>query len=59
MSDWVYGGLLYGILLLLCTPIPGRDWSSSLLAIFLRFMGNLLHRYQKDDDSHLGALVTP
>jgi hypothetical protein len=50
MSDWVYGGLLYGILLLLCTPIPGRDWPSSILAICLRFIGNSLHRYRKDDD---------
>jgi hypothetical protein len=59
MSDWVHGGLLYGILLLLCTPVPGRDWPSSILTIFLRFMGNLLHRYRKDDDSRLGVLVSP
>jgi hypothetical protein len=24
MSDWVHGGLLYGILLLLCTPISAN-----------------------------------
>jgi hypothetical protein len=29
MSDWVHGGLLYGILLLLCTPI-----SAHLLGMF-------------------------
>ena len=23
MSDWVHAGLLYGILLVLCTPFPG------------------------------------
>jgi hypothetical protein len=57
ISDWVYGGLLYGILLLLCTPIPGRDWPSSILAIFLRFTGNLGQRYQKDDGGHLGLFV--
>jgi hypothetical protein len=38
ISDWVHGGLLYGILLLLCTPVPGRDWPSSILTIFLRFI---------------------
>jgi hypothetical protein len=54
---------MYGILLLLCTPIPGLDWPSSMLTIFLRFMGNLRHRYQKrhrhrkDDHSHLGVWV--
>lgn len=57
ISDWLYGGLLYGILLLLSTPISGRDWPSSILAIFLRFSGNLVHRYQKDDDGHLGVFV--
>jgi hypothetical protein len=59
MSDSVYGGLLYGILLLLSTPIPGLDWPSSMLTIFLRFMGNLLHGYKKDHHSHLGAWVNP
>jgi hypothetical protein len=59
MPDWVHGGLLYGILLLLCTPFPGRDWPSSTLTIFLLFIGNLLHRYQKADDRHVGMLVTP
>ena len=44
MSDWVHGGLLYGILLLLCTPVPGRDWPSSILTIFLRFTGELMSR---------------
>ena len=24
MSDWVHAGLLYGILLVLCTPFPAR-----------------------------------
>ncbi len=38
MPDWVYGGLLYGIRLLLCTPVLGRDWPSSVLTIFLRFI---------------------
>jgi hypothetical protein len=42
MSDWVHGGLLYGILLLLCTPIPGRDWPSSILTILLQFTGDVL-----------------
>jgi hypothetical protein len=37
ISDGVHGGLLYGILLLLCTPLSGRDWPSSILTIFLRF----------------------
>src|SRR6202012_3041752 len=40
MPEWVYGGLLYGILRLLSTPIPGSDWPSSALTIlraFLRF----------------------
>jgi hypothetical protein len=44
MPHWVHGGLLYGILLLLCTPFPGRDWPSSILTIFLRFTANSLHR---------------
>lgn len=39
IADWAHGGLLYGILLLLCAPFPGRDWPSSLLTIFLRCMG--------------------
>jgi hypothetical protein len=59
MSDWVNGGLLYGILLLLCTPIPERDWPSSILMTFLGFMGNTLHGYQKDDHSRLGVWVNP
>jgi len=57
MSDWVHGGLLYGILLLLCTPISANlfwmfffdppqnrhpEWSASQICRVKRVPGHHL-----------------
>ena len=57
ISDWVCRGFRYGILLLLSTPILGRDWSSSMLAILLRLPGYLVHLFQQHDDGRLLVFV--
>jgi len=47
--NWVYGGFLAGLLLLLITPILARHWPSALLATFLCLPAYMLHQYEEHD----------
>ncbi|MGD0096657.1 MAG: HXXEE domain-containing protein [Terracidiphilus sp.] len=48
--NWVYGGFLAGLLLLLITPILARNWPPALLATFLCLPAYMLHQYEEHDD---------
>jgi hypothetical protein len=53
--NWVYGGFLAGILLILMTPIFARNWSSALLATFICLPTYMLHQYEEHDDDRFRA----
>jgi hypothetical protein len=50
VANWVYGGFLAGILLLLMTPILAHNWPPALLATFLCLPAYMLHQYEEHDD---------
>ena len=35
VDNWVYGGFLAGLLLLVLTPVLARDWPLALTLVFL------------------------
>ncbi|MGA2886963.1 MAG: HXXEE domain-containing protein [Terracidiphilus sp.] len=48
--NWVYGGFLAGLLLLLVTPVLARNWPPALLATFLCLPAYILHQYEEHDN---------
>ena len=57
VADWVYGGFLAGLLLLLITPILAREWPQALLATFLCLPAYMVHQYEEHDDDRFSAFV--
>jgi len=50
VANWVYGGFLAGLLLLVITPILARDWPPALLATFLCLPAYMVHQYEEHDN---------
>ena len=50
VANWVYGGFLAGLLLLLITPILARNWPPTVLATFLCLPAYMVHQYEEHDD---------
>jgi len=50
IANWVYGGFLAGVLLLLLTPVIARSWSTVLTATFLLLPVYMIHQYEEHDD---------
>jgi hypothetical protein len=48
--NWVYGGFLAGILLLLLAPLFVHDWPPALAAAFFCLPAYMLHQYQEHDN---------
>lgn len=48
--NWVYGGALAGLLLLLLTPLLTASWSEALRATFLLLPIYMLHQYEEHDN---------
>jgi hypothetical protein len=57
VANWVYGGFLCGILILLITPILARGWPPALLATFLCLPAYMLHQYEEHDDDRFRRFV--
>jgi hypothetical protein len=57
VANWVYGGFLAGILLLLLTPILALNWPPALLATFLCLPAYMLHQYEEHDADRFRAFV--
>ncbi len=55
--DWVYGGFLSGILMLVLLPEIARNWSSALLAVFLQLPIYMLHQYEEHDNDRFRRFV--
>ena len=50
VANWVYGGFLAGVLLLLITPIVVRSWSLAVVSIFLCLPIYMVHQYEEHDN---------
>jgi hypothetical protein len=50
IANWVYGGFLAAVLLLLLTPVITRTWSPSLVVTFLLLPVYMLHQYEEHDN---------
>jgi Protein of unknown function with HXXEE motif len=55
--NWVYGGFLAGLLILLITPILARGWPTPLLATFLCLPAYMLHQYEEHDNDRFRRFV--
>ena len=50
ISNWVYGGCLAGLLLLLLTPVLVHSWPVSLVTTFLCLPVYMVHQYEEHDN---------
>ncbi|MGA2216547.1 MAG: HXXEE domain-containing protein [Terracidiphilus sp.] len=57
VANWVYGGFLAGLLLLLITPILARNWPPTLLATFLCLPAYVVHQYEEHDNDRFREFV--
>lgn len=48
--NWVYGGTLAALVILLLTPLLCRSWSLALTLTFLHLPMYMLHQYEEHDD---------
>jgi uncharacterized protein with HXXEE motif len=57
IANWVYGGFLAGLLLLLLTPVLVHSWRASLVATFLCLPIYMLHQYEEHDNDRFRLFV--
>ncbi len=57
VANWVYGGFLAGILLLLLAPLILRGWSPALAVTFLCLPAYMVHQYEEHDNDRFRRLV--
>lgn len=55
--NWVYGGFLAGILLLVLAPLFIRSWPAALAAAFFCLPAYMLHQYEEHDDDRFRAFM--
>jgi hypothetical protein len=56
-DNWVYGGVLAGLMLLVLTPVLANGWSLALLLIWLQLPVYMLHQYEEHDDDRFRLFV--
>lgn len=57
IANWVYGGFLAGLLLLLLTPVLVHSWQAPLVATFLCLPIYMLHQYEEHDNDRFRLFV--
>jgi len=57
VANWVYGGFLAGLLLLLLAPVLLRSWPAPLVATFLCLPIYMLHQYEEHDNDRFRRFV--
>jgi hypothetical protein len=57
IANWVYGGFLAALLLLLLAPVLVRSWSAPLLATFLCLPVYMVHQYEEHDNDWFRQFV--
>lgn len=56
-QNWVYGGFLAGLLILVLTPLFAAGWPLALLAVFLHLPVYMLHQYEEHDANRFAIFV--
>jgi Protein of unknown function with HXXEE motif len=57
IANWVYGGFLAGLLLLLLTPLLMHSWPASLVTTFLCLPVYMVHQYEEHDNDRFRLFV--
>jgi len=57
IANWVYGGFLAGLLLLLLARVLVHSWPASLVATFLCLPVYMLHQYEEHDNDRFRRFV--
>ncbi|MGA9980613.1 MAG: HXXEE domain-containing protein [Candidatus Sulfotelmatobacter sp.] len=57
IANWVYGGFLAGLLLLLLAPVLVHSWPAPLVATFLCLPVYMIHQYEEHDDDKFRRFV--
>ena len=57
IANWVYGGFLAGLLLLLLAPVLVHSWAAPLVATFLCLPVYMLHQYEEHDNDRFRLFV--
>lgn len=57
IANWVYGGFLAGLLLLLLAPVLVRSWPAPLGLTFLCLPVYMLHQYEEHDNDRFRQFV--
>ncbi|MHB2168477.1 HXXEE domain-containing protein [Alsobacter sp. R-9] len=57
VGNWVYGGVLAGLLLLLLLPVLTTGWSTAETLTFLCLPAYMLHQYEEHDDDRFRRFV--
>ena len=57
VRNWVYGGFLSGILLLILLPSFASGWSLALVAVFLQLPVYMIHQFEEHDDDRFRLFV--
>jgi hypothetical protein len=57
IANWVYGGFLAGLMLLLLAPVLVGGWSAALVATFLCLPAYMLHQYEEHDNDRFRLFV--
>jgi len=57
ITNWVYGGFLAGLLLLMLAPVVVHDWPPSLVATFLCLPVYMLHQYEEHDNDRFRLFI--
>ncbi len=56
-ANWVYGGVLAGVMLFALTPLLAVHWSWLELFVFLALPIYMLHQYEEHDDDRFRSYV--
>jgi hypothetical protein len=56
-ANWVYGGALAGLLLLLLTPLVAHGWGTVELLAFLALPAYMIHQYEEHDADRFRQFV--
>ena len=57
IANWVYGGFLAGLLLLLLTPVLVHSWPVSLVTTLLCLPLYMIHQYEEHDNDRFRLFV--
>ncbi|MGB7845786.1 MAG: HXXEE domain-containing protein [Candidatus Acidiferrum sp.] len=57
ITNWVYGGFLSGLLLLMLAPVVVHDWPPTLVATFLCLPVYMLHQYEEHDNDRFRLFI--